>query len=361
MKKILISTGGSGGHVIPATIFYDHFKSQFDVKLVSDKRGKDYIDEKKYNFDIIDAPKPLKNILFSPFFIIFFFLSIFKSLIFLKTHKINYLISTGGYMSLPFCIAAKIINLNIFLFEPNMVLGRSNKFVLGFSTKIFCYHKGIINFPKKFKNKITLIDRLLRKDSYYIGKNKTKEISKNFKILVIGGSQGASFFDDEIKKVIEKLSKIKKIFLLQQINNEIKKKEIEKIYKNLEINYELFSYDKDLHNKIKDYDIAITRCGASVLTDLLYFNIPFLAIPYPYAKDNHQYYNAKYFSDLGCCWLLDQNDLNSQKILDMLIRVIDDKKDYLEKKKNIAKISSLNNWKTINQKLIYTLNENTIS
>ena len=93
----------------------------------------------------------------------------------------------------------------------------------------------------------------------------------------------------------------------------------------------------------------------------MYFNIPFLAIPFPYAKDNHQYYNAKYFSDLGCCWLLDQNYLNSQKILDMLLRVIDDKNDYLEKKKNIEKISSLNNWKTINQKLIYTLDENTIS
>ncbi len=361
MKKILISTGGSGGHVVPATIFYDHFKNQFDVKLVSDKRGESYIDENIYNFDIIDIPKPSKNIFFFPLFIILFIASIFKSLTFLKRNNINYLISTGGYMSLPFCIAAKIININIFLFEPNMVLGRSNRYVLRFSKKIFCYYKNIINFPQKFNNKIVLIERLLKKDSYNLSKNKSEEISKNLKILVVGGSQGASFFDDKIKEVVEKLSKKKNFFLLQQVSNKIKKKEIEKIYENLKIDYELFSYNKNFHNKIKEYDIAITRCGASVLSDLIFFNIPFLAIPFPYAKDNHQYYNAKYFADLGCCWLLDQHELNSQKILTMLLQVIDDKNDYLAKKKNIEKISFLNNWKTTNQKLIYILNENKIS
>ncbi len=358
MKKILISTGGSGGHVIPAMILYDHFKKKFDVRLVSDKRGKDYIDEKIYNFDVIDTPKLTKNLFFLPKFIILFFISIFKSLIFLKRNDINYIISTGGYMSAPFCIAAKVINLQIFLFEPNVVLGRSNKLMVRFSKKVFCYYKNIINFPKKFEKKIVLIDRLLRKNSYNFNKNISKEISSNLKILVIGGSQGSSFFDENIKEVIKKLSKKKNFFLLQQISNSIKKEQIAKIYEKLGINYELFSYDKDLHTKIKDCDIAITRCGASALSDLLFFNIPFLAIPFPYAKDNHQYYNAKYFSDLDCCWLLDQNDLNSEKILDILLRVIDDKNDYLTKKKNIEKISPLNSWETINKKLIHILNEN---
>ena len=47
MKKILISTGGSGGHVIPATIIFDHLKKEFDVKIVSDLRGSEFIDKKK--------------------------------------------------------------------------------------------------------------------------------------------------------------------------------------------------------------------------------------------------------------------------------------------------------------------------
>ena len=112
---------------------------------------------------------------------------------------------------------------------------------------------------------------------------------------------------------------------------------------------------------MKNIDIAITRCGASAISDLIYFNIPFVAIPLPSSKDNHQYYNAKYFSDLGCCWLMDQNSFNNQKIIKLLLNIINDKKEYYIKKKNIEKISSLYNWEKINQKLINTFNENKIS
>ena len=108
---------------------------------------------------------------------------------------------------------------------------------------------------------------------------------------------------------------------------------------------------------MQDVDLAITRCGASTLSDLIHHNIPFIGIPFPYAKDNHQYYNGKYFSDLDCCWLLDQNKIDPNKILDLLLKIINDKDDYLNKKKNIEKISSKNNWKKLNQKIIDAINE----
>ena len=55
-KKILISSGGSGGHVIPAIAFYDHLKENFDVFLVLDKRGSSFINEKKYKYKIFNSP-----------------------------------------------------------------------------------------------------------------------------------------------------------------------------------------------------------------------------------------------------------------------------------------------------------------
>ena len=57
-------------------------------------------------------------------------ISTFISIFFLKSKKIDILIGTGGYMSVPICIAAKILNIKIYLFEPNMVIGRANKFLL---------------------------------------------------------------------------------------------------------------------------------------------------------------------------------------------------------------------------------------
>ena len=62
MKKILISTGGSGGHVIPAIALFDHYRENFEIYLVSDRRGAKYIDQNKYSFEIIDIPKISNNI-----------------------------------------------------------------------------------------------------------------------------------------------------------------------------------------------------------------------------------------------------------------------------------------------------------
>ena len=62
-KNILITTGGSGGHVIPAMILYDHLSKETNVTIATDKRGLRYLDKENYNYNIIDTPK-LNNIFF---------------------------------------------------------------------------------------------------------------------------------------------------------------------------------------------------------------------------------------------------------------------------------------------------------
>ena len=62
-SKILISTGGSGGHVIPATTIHDHLKDNYDILVSSDLRGLKYLDSKLYNIKVIDTPKLNKTIL----------------------------------------------------------------------------------------------------------------------------------------------------------------------------------------------------------------------------------------------------------------------------------------------------------
>ena len=88
MKKILISTGGSGGHVIPATILFDHYKENFETYLITDKRGEKYIDKKKYIYEVIDVPKFSKNIFKFPLMLILFLFSFIRSLIYLKKNSI---------------------------------------------------------------------------------------------------------------------------------------------------------------------------------------------------------------------------------------------------------------------------------
>ena len=85
-KKILISTGGSGGHVIPATTIYDHLKTEYDVVISTDVRGIKYLDSDAYKFFVVDTPKLKKSILL-PFIILKIFLLTLRSLFLLKKKK----------------------------------------------------------------------------------------------------------------------------------------------------------------------------------------------------------------------------------------------------------------------------------
>jgi len=358
VKKILISTGGSGGHVIPSLIIFDHLKNNFETVLVTDKRGTSFIDKNLYHYKLIDVPKINNSIFMFPKFLILFVFSLIKSFFFFKKNKIDILISTGGYMSLPLCIIAKLFKIKIILFEPNMVLGRSNKIILQYAKKIICYHDKIKNFPKIYQSKILIINSLIRKEAYDFEKKINKEKLDTIKILVLGGSQGALFFDKMIKDLIMKIYKLSNISLSQQIFSLKNQKELENQYKKTGIEYEFFNYDRALYKKLNSFDIAITRSGASALAELAFFNIPFIAIPFPYAKDNHQFYNAEFYHNKNSCWLVNQNNSCIDKITNLIKEFIENKKDYDIKKENLNKISYQNTWNNINKKLIDLINEN---
>ena len=202
----LISTGGSGGHVKPATILYEHLSKDNDVIISTDKRGLKFLDKNIYKLEIINTPK-LNNIYLLPFNILVIIILTFKSFFLLKKKNINKVFSTGGYMSLPVIFAAKLLNLKIYLIEPNQVLGRANKFFLKSCEKIFCYSSEIKNFPDSLKNKIVITKPLVSKNIYKL--SLASKVKEKFTILIVGGSQGAAVFDYNLKNSIVNVSKKK--------------------------------------------------------------------------------------------------------------------------------------------------------
>ena len=214
-SKILISTGGSGGHVIPAITIHDHLKENYDIFISSDVRGLKYLDNNLFNIIVVNTPK-LNNLILLPLSILKVIFLILKSLLIFKKEKIKILISTGGYMSLPLCIAAKILNIKIYLLEPNMVIGRANKIFLKFCEKIICYSENIIGFHKEFKSKLKIINPMIRKK--YYNKRLKEHDNEKFTLIIIGGSQGAQIFDKILHESIIKVSKIKPIKIIHQTN-----------------------------------------------------------------------------------------------------------------------------------------------
>ena len=82
MSKVLIVTGGSGGHVIPALTIYDHIKSNLDVKIATDERGTKFFNTKKYKYVLINVPNIFDNFYLLPLNVLRFFLSVIKSYFF---------------------------------------------------------------------------------------------------------------------------------------------------------------------------------------------------------------------------------------------------------------------------------------
>ena len=352
--KVLISTGGSGGHVIPAITIYDHLKSRYETLISTDIRGLKYIDKENYKSIIIDTPK-LNNLFLLPFALFKVLVLTIKCLVLLKKENISILISTGGYMSLPLCLAAKVLNIKIFLIEPNMVLGRANKFFLNFSKKILCYSKNLINLPKKFEQKKIIIKPLIRKKYYETDNIPNKD--SLFSIIIIGGSQGASIFDNFINEILVKISKIFSLKVIHQ-TSEKNVHTLKNFYEENKIENKVFAFDQNLNELLKKSDLCITRAGASSLAELSFLNIPFIAIPLPSSKDNHQYENARYYKDKDCCWMIDQNNFNKQKLEELLINISSKKGEYLIKKNNLEKLNYLNTWNNVNENLLNIIDEN---
>ncbi len=351
-KKILISTGGSGGHVIPATILYEHLYEKNDIIISTDNRGFKYLDKNIYKIFLIDTPK--LNLLSLPLnFFKILFLTI-KSIFFLKKEKINLLFSTGGYMSLPLILAGKFLNLKIYLFEPNLVLGKANKFFLSSCRKIFCYTKQIKNFPEKYINKKVITYPLVRNEFY---KTKIHKINNDkFRLLIVGGSQGASIFDKNLKKSILNISKKFSIKVIQQthLNNIFSLKEF---YSKNNIESEIFNYDKNFIDKVAGTDLCITRAGATTLAELSILNVPFIAVPLPNSKDNHQFENANFYLKNNACWILDQN-LFEEKIERLIEEILSNKSNINEKMQNLSNLNFQNTWLNVNQKIVNILDEN---
>ena len=175
--------------------------------------------------------------------------------------------------------------------------------------------------------------------------------------MIFGGSQGAIFFDKLINQVIIDVSKNFTIKVIQQTSLE-NIDLLKKSYDSKNIENKIFSFEKRLIDLINMSDLCITRAGATSLAEISFLGKPFIAIPLPTAKDNHQLKNAQFYEDLGCCWILDQKNINREKLSRFLLDILKDKTELIIKRSNLEKLNYKNSWNDINQKLQKIVNEN---
>ena len=339
-KKIIFSGGGTGGHIFPAINLMKHFfDKDYKVLLVTDSRGnkfiKNYSEFKSY---ILSAGTPTNKNLFKKFFSYFLiFHSVIRSIIILKKEKPDLIFGFGGYVSFPISFASRFLNLPLIIYENNMVLGRANRYLSTFSKKILLAKKITKNFPEKYKNKTYEVGSILNKNIINFSLSIENNNQEKFSILVLGGSQGAEIFGTIIPTVVKMIKDEGYEIEINQQCVASQRKSITDFYAKNNIKSHVFEFDKNILKLVLSSNLAVARCGSSTTAELAYTLTPFIAVPLPDSVDNHQYLNAKYYKDKGCCWILEQDNFNTKNLFNLIMKTIKNKKELENIRENMKK------------------------
>ena len=302
---ICITGGGTGGHLVIAKAIKEELNKR-GIKPIF--IGSDYGQDKawfenddgfseKYFFHTsgVVNKKGFKKI-FSLLNIIKFSLKTRKIF---KKHKIKKVFSVGGYSSAPASLGAVLFGKELFIHEQNAYMGNLNKLLKPFAKRVFSSFEYGDPYP-------------IREEFFEYARER-KELKT---ILFLGGSQGAKAINELAMNIAQKL----KIKIIHQTGkNDFER--VKKFYEKNKIDADVFDFSDNLIEKISKADFAVSRAGASSLFELSANLLPTLFIPYPYAANNHQYFNAKYLFDKNLCYLIEEKDLNEEKVLKILENV----------------------------------------
>ena len=220
----------------------------------------------------------------------------------LKEQNAKVVFSVGGFSAAPASFAAITLRIPLVIHEQNAFVGNLNRVLKPFAT----------SFVSTFEDG-DLAKTYPVKSIFF----KTKRVRSKIKtILISGGSQGSVSLNNFALKLAP-IFKEKGIKIYHQAGV----KNVDKVkqdYENLGIDAEIFGFTKDMPKIIQEADFAIARAGASTLWEMTANGLPALFVPYPYAANDHQYYNAKYLVDKNLAWVCRDKDLNIDIVLDIL-------------------------------------------
>ena len=356
-KKIIVATGGTGGHIFPAVSLTNYLnKNGFETILTTDERGLKFID-KEYSqktFLINSSPIIKKSKLISFYKII---LAFFNSIFFLLKNKPKFIFGMGGYASFPICLAGFILRIPFIIYENNLYMGKANRYLTPLTRKIFVSYEDIQGINIKYKKKITVIGNILRENIINYTKTNKKKSEEILNILVLGGSQAAKIFAEKLPHIFFECKKNNiNLKIYQQCLNH-QKFELEKKYKDNNIDNELFSFTFNILKYYNLADVAISRAGSSALAEFLNCKIPVIAVPLPTSSENHQLKNAEYFTKKGYGVTIEEKDIKN-KLFDLLHSMHKNKSMLEEFDKNQKNHSDKNVFEIIKKEITKIFYEN---
>ena len=324
-STIIITAGGTGGHMYPAeSLVWEFNKIGWNIILISDLRGSNFLNTFPTNIKVHTQNVTSLNFR-NPFFLIYSIYLLIKAILYssylLLLYKPSIVVGFGGYPTFPTIFAAKFLGFKVVLHEGNAVLGKVNKF---FSRKVNAIACGFWPTIAPNGSKLYFTGNPIR-NNIISKKIKPFKFSSTgrLKIVVIGGSQGATLFSKIVPESISKLpiSIKKRINIFHQARS-LDCQNLKKKYEIIGINSEVKSFFHNIEDIFSDAHLIIARAGASTISEVLFFGRPLILIPIRNAIFDHQKLNASLLSNKEAAFCINEdeciNDYLTKKILEIL-------------------------------------------
>lgn len=324
--RILLTGGGTGGHIYPALALYHYLKnnnSHTDFLYVGTSQGLEaqIVPKEQILFktvtsagltrsfsakNLISLAKVLKGL--------------GESARILRTFKPQVVVGTGGFVCGPVVLMASLMEIPTVIHEQNAFPGITNRLLAPFATKICLTFPETEKYFSKHKNKTTITGLPIRPKILDVSKKEALDrlqLDNNKKtILVVGGSRGARSINNAIYSVIEEFKGNNNIQILiitgqaghKDFNEGLKTRGLDVQRDNIFVK----PYLDQMEYGLGSADLVIARAGATFLAEITALGKPAILIPYPFAAENHQEYNAKAVVKAGGAIMIKDNQLSGE-------------------------------------------------
>jgi UDP-N-acetylglucosamine--N-acetylmuramyl-(pentapeptide) pyrophosphoryl-undecaprenol N-acetylglucosamine transferase len=323
MSVIVLSAGGTGGHLFPAQALAGELQKRgHGVVVMTDARFKNYATAFP-NARIETVPsaafsdRSFVGLLSSPFEII---AGIAMSWVKLSHLKPAAVVGFGGYPSVPVMVAAILKRIPTAILSPDALLGRANRLVMNY-VDLIAANLPLVRFLPKDMGKIVYTGNTLRPEVVALANAPydTPTATGSLKLLVFGGSQGARFFSEAVPAAVALLPDAvrSRLDIVQQCRPE-DLEAVKAIYAKAQVKAELAPFFNDLPGRMAAAHLVIARSGAGTVSELAVIGRPAILVPLPHALDDNQTPNADALANAGGGWRMRQSELSPQRLAGML-------------------------------------------
>ncbi len=321
-KTIVITAGGSGGHVVPASVLCRALTKECKILFFTDKRGLRFQKFIPKNIEIILIPSASlggKNKFQKIISLSWTVIGMLKTFFLFLKYRPSAVVGFGGYASFPACIIGGILRRPVILHEQNMIFGKTNRILSYFASISAISFKNTRKIPKHLKTIFTglpLREELTKLD------NKYPKIKDKINILITGGSQGASFLNTLSEVFCSLPQKLRKrLSIVQQVVDIKEQIRIKRLYKTSEIQSKICPFISNMPKELQNCHLFIGSSGSMVL-EVQQMHRPMLLIPLKISAENHQGYNAREIEKTGGAKVILEKDFEfkrAKKLIEDLI------------------------------------------